>query len=49
VRAGAAWTWNALLLPSHSGRDARSNEVSPLLEHGNEFEMARFRIVQRVG
>jgi hypothetical protein len=75
-RTDAQQTWKALLLPSHSGGDASSNEVSLLLplgtflpdsslemevystsyvleprlllEHGKEFEMARFRIVQRV-
>lgn len=75
-RTDAAKTWKALLLPSHSGRDASLGEVNLLLpagsflpdsslemevystsyileprlllEHGAEFEMARYRIVQRV-
>jgi hypothetical protein len=69
-------TWQALLLPAHSGGDASLGEVSlllpvgtflpdsslemevyntsyvleprVLLEHSQEFEMARYRIVQRV-
>ena len=69
-------TWQALLLPAHSGGDASLGEVSLLLpmgsftpdsslemsvystsyileprlllEHSGEFEMARYRILQRV-
>ena len=69
-------TWQALLLPAHSGGDASLGEVTlllpvgmflpdsslqmevyktsyvleprVLLEHSREFEMARYRIVQRV-
>jgi hypothetical protein len=76
-RTDSQHTWKALLLPSHSGGDASTSEVSLLLplgsflpdsslemevystsyvleprlllEHGKDFEMARFRIVQRVG
>lgn len=75
-RTDVQQTWEALLLPSHSGGDASLGEVSLLLpagsflpdsnlemevystsyvleprlllEHGNEFEMARYRILQRV-
>ena len=74
-RTDARQTWQALLLPSHSGGDASLGEVSLLLpagtfmpdsslamsvydtsyileprlllEHGSEFEMARYRILQR--
>ena len=75
-RTDTQQTWQALLLPAHSGGDASTREVNlllpvgtflpdasmqmevystryvleprVLLEHSQEFEMARYRIVQRV-
>ena len=75
-RTDTQQTWQALLLPAHSGGDASTSEVNlllpvgaflpdasmqmevystryvleprVLLEHSQEFEMARYRIVQRV-